>query len=50
MKNDPEILIDGDIDKLKTDLEDIRQKVEERKAFRSKFGMLLLCLRVFCSH
>lgn len=38
MKNEPEILIDGDIEKLKADLEEMRLRAEERKAFRSKFG------------
>lgn len=42
MKNEPEILIDGDIEQLKKDLEEMRLKAEQRKAFRSKFGMALI--------
>lgn len=38
MKTEPEIFIDGDVEKLKADLEEMRIKAEERKAFRSKFG------------
>jgi hypothetical protein len=38
MATEPEIFIDGDVEKLKADLELLRIKAEEKKAFRSKFG------------
>jgi len=38
LENEPEILIDGDVEKLKKDLEEIRLQAEVKKEFKSKFG------------
>jgi len=38
LKSDPEILIEGDSEKLLKELEEMRVKAEEKKKFKSKFG------------
>lgn len=38
MENEPEILIDGDVEKLKKDLEEMRLSAQSKKEFISKYS------------